>query len=120
MELCEHLTFALVGPVVSYCKNIKGIYARCPACRNYKPYYEKVARLFNGPDAPHPGIILMARVDCALKRNPHQDPHRAKLVIVGCKWNSIQQSHAKIYINHILVVKTCIFLKIMTFDHFHP
>ncbi|KAL9260431.1 Sulfhydryl oxidase 2-like protein [Drosera capensis] len=39
----------------------------CPACRNYKPHYEKVARLFNGPDAPHPGIILMARVDCALK-----------------------------------------------------
>ncbi|GAB2236388.1 hypothetical protein Droror1_Dr00028195, partial [Drosera rotundifolia] len=40
---------------------------RCPAYRNYKPHYEKVARLFNGPDAPHPGIILMARVDCALK-----------------------------------------------------
>ncbi|KAK9115409.1 hypothetical protein Syun_022206 [Stephania yunnanensis] len=41
----------------------------CPACRNYKPHYEKVARLFNGPDAVHPGIILMARVDCALKTN---------------------------------------------------
>ncbi|GAB2220211.1 hypothetical protein Droror1_Dr00007854 [Drosera rotundifolia] len=41
----------------------------CPACRNYKPHYEKVARLFNGPDASHPGIILMARVDCALKIN---------------------------------------------------
>ncbi|KAM7463477.1 hypothetical protein LguiA_031598 [Lonicera macranthoides] len=39
----------------------------CPACRNYKPHYEKVARLFNGPGAVHPGIILMARVDCALK-----------------------------------------------------
>ncbi|KAK4763461.1 hypothetical protein SAY87_012899 [Trapa incisa] len=41
----------------------------CPACRNYKPQYEKVARLFNGPDAIHPGIILMTRVDCALKIN---------------------------------------------------
>ncbi|XP_016547184.1 sulfhydryl oxidase 2 isoform X5 [Capsicum annuum] len=41
----------------------------CPACRNYKPHYEKVARLFNGPDASHPGIILMTRVDCALTIN---------------------------------------------------
>ncbi|KAL3578411.1 hypothetical protein D5086_019915 [Populus alba] len=41
----------------------------CPACRNYKPHYEKVARLFNGPDAVHPGIVLMTRVDCALKIN---------------------------------------------------
>ncbi|KAK4785935.1 hypothetical protein SAY86_002624 [Trapa natans] len=41
----------------------------CPACRNYKPQYEKVARLFNGPAAVHPGIILMTRVDCALKIN---------------------------------------------------
>ncbi|XP_011022966.1 PREDICTED: sulfhydryl oxidase 2-like isoform X2 [Populus euphratica] len=41
----------------------------CPACRNYKPQYEKVARLFNGPDAVHPGIALMTRVDCALKIN---------------------------------------------------
>ncbi|GMP83610.1 hypothetical protein CsSME_00037455 [Camellia sinensis var. sinensis] len=41
---------------------------RCPACRNYKPHYEKVARLFNGPEAVHPGIILMTRVDCALKK----------------------------------------------------
>ncbi|KAJ4829347.1 Sulfhydryl oxidase 2 [Turnera subulata] len=39
----------------------------CPACRNYKPHYEKVARLFNGPDAPHPGTVLMTRVDCASK-----------------------------------------------------
>eukprot|EP00250_Pteridium_aquilinum_P003787 c14075_g1_i1 orf=202-1773(+) len=41
----------------------------CPACRNYKPQYEKVARLFNGPDAAHPGIVFMAKVDCALKIN---------------------------------------------------
>ncbi|XP_028759509.1 sulfhydryl oxidase 2 isoform X1 [Neltuma alba] len=41
----------------------------CPACRNYKHQYEKVARLFNGPDAVHPGIILMTRVDCALTIN---------------------------------------------------
>ncbi|CAL9162036.1 unnamed protein product, partial [Musa hybrid cultivar] len=41
----------------------------CPACRNYKPQYEKVAKLFNGPNAVHPGIILMARVDCAMKTN---------------------------------------------------
>ena len=32
-----------------------------------QPQYEKVARLFNGADAVHPGIILMTRVDCALK-----------------------------------------------------
>ena len=32
-----------------------------------QPHYEKVARLFNGPDAVHPGIVLMTRVDCALK-----------------------------------------------------
>ncbi|KAK9935227.1 hypothetical protein M0R45_022337 [Rubus argutus] len=41
----------------------------CPACRNYKPHYEKVARLFNGPDAVYPGTILMTRVDCASKIN---------------------------------------------------
>ncbi|KAF3432231.1 hypothetical protein FNV43_RR26970 [Rhamnella rubrinervis] len=41
----------------------------CPACRNYKPHYEKVARLFNGPDAVHPGHVLMTRVDCASKIN---------------------------------------------------
>lgn len=34
---------------------------------NVQPYYERVARLFNGPDAVHPGIVLMTRVDCALK-----------------------------------------------------
>ncbi|PIA33484.1 hypothetical protein AQUCO_04100130v1 [Aquilegia coerulea] len=41
----------------------------CPACRNYKPQYEKVARLFNGPDAVHPGVVMMTRVDCAEKIN---------------------------------------------------
>uniref|UniRef100_A0A1J3E4U5 Sulfhydryl oxidase n=1 Tax=Noccaea caerulescens TaxID=107243 RepID=A0A1J3E4U5_NOCCA len=41
----------------------------CPACRNYKPHYEKVARLFNGPEAIHPGLVLMTRVDCAMKTN---------------------------------------------------
>ncbi|KAK3442640.1 hypothetical protein EUGRSUZ_B02885 [Eucalyptus grandis] len=41
----------------------------CPACRNYKPQYEKLARIFNGPDAVHPGIVLMTRVDCALTIN---------------------------------------------------
>ncbi|KAJ1688433.1 hypothetical protein LUZ63_019823 [Rhynchospora breviuscula] len=41
----------------------------CPACRNYKPQYERVAKLFNGPDSAHPGIIFMARVDCAMKVN---------------------------------------------------
>ncbi|KAL6609524.1 hypothetical protein ACP70R_039493 [Stipagrostis hirtigluma subsp. patula] len=45
-----------------------GCGAQCPACRNYKPHYEKVAKLFNGPDAAHPGIIVMARVDCASKQ----------------------------------------------------
>ncbi|KAL0889423.1 hypothetical protein Bca101_013406 [Brassica carinata] len=33
------------------------------------PHYEKVARLFNGPDAMHPGIVLMTRVDCAMEMN---------------------------------------------------
>ncbi|KAM0055801.1 putative thiol oxidase [Helianthus debilis subsp. tardiflorus] len=41
----------------------------CPACRNYKPQYEKVAKLFNGANAVHPGVILMTRVDCANKIN---------------------------------------------------
>ncbi|MCO5552900.1 hypothetical protein L7F22_006419 [Adiantum nelumboides] len=41
----------------------------CPACRNYKPQYERVARLFNGADAVHPGIVFMAKVDCAVKSN---------------------------------------------------
>ncbi|ONK81701.1 uncharacterized protein A4U43_C01F32000 [Asparagus officinalis] len=36
---------------------------------NLQPHYEKVARLFNGPNAVYPGIILMARVDCAAKVN---------------------------------------------------
>lgn len=41
----------------------------CPACRNYKPHYEQVARLFNGRDAVHPGTVFMAKVDCALQVN---------------------------------------------------
>ncbi|KAK9052230.1 hypothetical protein SSX86_028858 [Deinandra increscens subsp. villosa] len=41
----------------------------CPACRNYRSQYAKVARLFNGANAVHPGIILMTRVDCANKIN---------------------------------------------------
>lgn len=32
-----------------------------------QPQYEKVARLFNGANAVHPGLILMMRVDCAEK-----------------------------------------------------
>ena len=32
-----------------------------------QPQYEKVAKIFNGADAAHPGIILMTRVDCAQK-----------------------------------------------------
>lgn len=34
---------------------------------NLQPHYEKVARLFNGPDAVYPGMVLMVRVDCASK-----------------------------------------------------
>ncbi|XP_078429267.1 sulfhydryl oxidase 1-like [Wolffia australiana] len=41
----------------------------CPACRNYKPQYEKVAKIFNGASAVHPGIIVMTRVDCAQRAN---------------------------------------------------
>nr|GMD26649.1 sulfhydryl oxidase 2-like isoform X1 [Ipomoea batatas] len=47
----------------------------CPACRNYKPHYEKVARLFNGVDAIHPGILLLTRIDCALKVLCKSLPH---------------------------------------------
>ncbi|KAL4583163.1 hypothetical protein LXL04_007729 [Taraxacum kok-saghyz] len=36
-------------------------------CRVYTSRYGKVARLFNGVDAVHPGIILVTRVDCAYK-----------------------------------------------------
>ncbi|KAL4585837.1 hypothetical protein LXL04_010463 [Taraxacum kok-saghyz] len=32
-----------------------------------KPQYEKVARVFNGADAAHPGIMLLTRLDCANK-----------------------------------------------------
>ena len=32
-----------------------------------QPQYEKVAKLFNGANAVHPGLILMVRVDCAEK-----------------------------------------------------
>ncbi|KAH1262070.1 Sulfhydryl oxidase 2 [Glycine soja] len=59
---------------------------RCPACRNYKPHYEKVARLFNEPDAVHPGIILIARVDCGLKFSIHKFDvmmHFAAVAYVG-------------------------------------
>ncbi|PWA43015.1 RING/FYVE/PHD zinc finger superfamily protein [Artemisia annua] len=41
----------------------------CPACRNYKPEYEKVARLFNGAAATYPDTVLMTRLDCAIKVN---------------------------------------------------
>ncbi|KAL3678384.1 hypothetical protein R1sor_021340 [Riccia sorocarpa] len=37
----------------------------CPACQKFKPQFEKVAKLFNGPDAPYPGVVLLAKVDCA-------------------------------------------------------
>lgn len=43
----------------------------CGACKNYKPHYERVARLFNGPNAVHAGEIYLARVDCA--NNVNQD-----------------------------------------------
>ncbi|GAB2223638.1 hypothetical protein Droror1_Dr00017779 [Drosera rotundifolia] len=46
---------------------IKHIVLSYSKCCVVQPHYEKVVRHFNGPDAPHPGIILMARVDCALK-----------------------------------------------------
>ncbi|KAL0000150.1 hypothetical protein SO802_019752 [Lithocarpus litseifolius] len=58
----------LIRMCISFVTLTLTLETRCPACRNYKPHYERVARLFNGPDAVHPGIILMTRVDCALKR----------------------------------------------------
>jgi len=30
-----------------------------------QPHYERVAKLFNGPGAVHPGEVYLARVDCA-------------------------------------------------------
>ncbi|KAL6618828.1 hypothetical protein ACP70R_033967 [Stipagrostis hirtigluma subsp. patula] len=60
-------SFAVVE-FFAHCSFSIGCGAQCPACRNYKPHYEKVAKLFNGPDAAHPGIIVMARVDCASKQ----------------------------------------------------
>jgi thiol oxidase len=43
----------------------------CGACKHYKPHYERVAKLFNGPGAAHPGEVYLARVDCA--NNINQD-----------------------------------------------
>lgn len=74
----------------------------CPACRKYKPHYEKVAKLFNGPDAAHPGRILMTRLDCALKVNidlcsRFSVDHYPYLLwapppkIVNAKWNRKQE-----------------------------
>ena len=47
-----------------------------------QPHYERVSRLFNGPDAVHPGIILMTRVDCALK--VFMLPHFLITFFAGC------------------------------------
>lgn len=33
--------------------------------RILQPHYEKVARLFNGPNAVHTGEVYLAKVDCA-------------------------------------------------------
>ncbi|MBA0746534.1 hypothetical protein Gogos_009042, partial [Gossypium gossypioides] len=50
-------------------KDTPATYAIVEFFAHWLSHYEKVARLFNGPDAVHPGIILMTRVDCALKIN---------------------------------------------------
>ncbi|KAL4569404.1 hypothetical protein LXL04_025040 [Taraxacum kok-saghyz] len=44
-------------------------FAHGSRCRVYTSQYGKVARLFNGVNAVHPGIILVTRVDCAYKVN---------------------------------------------------
>lgn len=41
----------------------------CPACQHFMPHYEKIARLFNGPGAPYPNLIYVARVDCYKQGN---------------------------------------------------
>ncbi|XP_024523489.1 sulfhydryl oxidase 2 isoform X2 [Selaginella moellendorffii] len=41
----------------------------CPVCRIYKPQYSKVAKLFNGRTAVHPGEVFMGKVDCAEDAN---------------------------------------------------
>jgi thiol oxidase len=43
----------------------------CGACKHFKPHYERVAKLFNGPNAAHAGEVYLARVDCA--NNINQD-----------------------------------------------
>ncbi|GBG93073.1 hypothetical protein CBR_g58692 [Chara braunii] len=37
----------------------------CPACRRFKPEYDRVAKLFNPPSAVYPGQIVVGAVDCA-------------------------------------------------------
>lgn len=37
----------------------------CPACKKYKPHFERVARLFTGPNRVHEGVVYFAKVDCA-------------------------------------------------------
>ncbi|KAI3730639.1 hypothetical protein L1987_61811 [Smallanthus sonchifolius] len=81
----------------------------CPACRNYKPQYEKVAKLFNGANAVHPGVILMTRVDCANKINIKLCDkfyiHRYPVLLwgppskfVGGHWNGKKEKSEIVYI----------------------
>eukprot|EP00850_Spirogloea_muscicola_P018853 SM000177S03186 [mRNA] locus=s177:170813:175590:+ [translate_table: standard] len=36
----------------------------CPACKAFKSHYERVAVLFNGPDAPYQDFIYVANLEC--------------------------------------------------------
>nr|GMD43617.1 sulfhydryl oxidase 2-like isoform X2 [Ipomoea batatas] len=59
------ITYSII--IDGYCKS--GKIKEATRSLAEMPHYEKVARLFNGADAIHPGIILMTRVDCALGIN---------------------------------------------------
>ncbi|EPS65282.1 protein disulfide family, partial [Genlisea aurea] len=91
---------------------IVGFFAQwCPHCRAYKPLYEKVAKLFNGENAAYPGIILMAKVDCAMKMNyklcqKFSVPYLPFLLwgpssgFAYGKWNGIENSNEMHVIDH--------------------
>ena len=67
-----------------------------------QPHYEKVARVFNGPTAAHPGIILMTRVDCALKV-----PLNCFLIAIMFIYSCVRKSH---FFNHWGQNVDCVFV----------
>ncbi|CAK9141303.1 unnamed protein product [Ilex paraguariensis] len=60
-------TYAIVEFFAHWNEESHNLCKTLPYANEKKAQYEKVARLFNGADAVHPGLILMTRVDCASK-----------------------------------------------------